>query len=125
MLTPLSRITRNSAKITRAPRKPHSSARMEKMKDRAGAFMNVEAGLATQGLFLQATSMGLGSTFVGGFTPRDAARAFSASSKASPVEYREDYGVLREGGDRRGRSSGGDGGACKLRNIFKARQGYP
>jgi SagB-type dehydrogenase family enzyme len=49
------------------------AAKMTKMADRAQAFMNVEAGLATQGLFLQATSLGLGSTFVGGFKPKEAA----------------------------------------------------
>ena len=34
--------------------------------------MNVEAGLAAQGFFLEATAMGLGSTYVGGFRPLEA-----------------------------------------------------
>jgi SagB-type dehydrogenase family enzyme len=47
---------------------------MAKMKDRGAQFMWVEAGLAAQGFFLQATALGLGSTYVGGFDP-EAARA--------------------------------------------------
>ncbi len=58
--------------------------KMAKMKDRAVAFTNVEAGLATQGFFLQATSLGLGSTFVGGFEPRDA-RAVLGLSEAEEI----------------------------------------
>lgn len=53
--------------------------KMAKMKDRSTAFMNVEAGLATQGFFLQATSLGLGSTFVGGFKPVEARAALGLS----------------------------------------------
>lgn len=53
--------------------------KMAKMKERAAAFMNVEAGLATQGFFLQATSLGLGSTFVGGFKPQEARAALGLS----------------------------------------------
>ncbi len=41
--------------------------RMGSMSDRGRQFMDVEAGLAAQGFFLQATAMGLGSTYVGGF----------------------------------------------------------
>lgn len=36
-------------------------------RERGKRFMWVEAGLAAQGFFLQATSLGLGSTYVGGF----------------------------------------------------------
>jgi len=50
------------------------SAAMERMRDRGAQFMWVEAGLAAQGFFLQATALGLGSTYVGGFDP-DSARA--------------------------------------------------
>lgn len=39
------------------------------MKERGRLFMWVEAGLAAQGFFLEATGMGLGSTYVGGFRP--------------------------------------------------------
>ena len=51
-----------------------SVGKMAKMKDRGAQFMWVEAGLAAQGFFLQATALGLGSTYVGGFDPQ-AARA--------------------------------------------------
>lgn len=47
-------------------------ARMSSMGEGALPFMMVEAGLAAQGLFLQAEAMGLGSTYVGGFRPKDA-----------------------------------------------------
>jgi SagB-type dehydrogenase family enzyme len=40
--------------------------------ERAAQFTWVEAGLAAQGLFLEATAMGLGSVFTGGFRPKDA-----------------------------------------------------
>ena len=46
--------------------------KMAKMKDRKEQFMATEAGLAAQGFFLQAESLGLGSTFVGGFNPANA-----------------------------------------------------
>lgn len=46
-----------------------------KIAERNAEFLAVETGLAAQGLFLQATALGLGGTFVGGFKP-DAARAF-------------------------------------------------
>jgi SagB-type dehydrogenase family enzyme len=49
-----------------------NAGKQEKMKDRAADFINIEAGLASQGFFLQATAMGLGSTFVGGFKPPEA-----------------------------------------------------
>ena len=48
--------------------------KMARMKDRGPQFMAIEAGLAAQGFFLQATARGLGSTYVGGFDPA-AARA--------------------------------------------------
>jgi SagB-type dehydrogenase family enzyme len=47
-------------------------SKMSGMGDRAAQFMAVEAGLAAQGFFLQAEALGLGSTFVGGFRPKDA-----------------------------------------------------
>ncbi len=47
----------------------------ERFVERRRDFMCVEAGLAAQGFFLQATALGLGSTYVGGFDP-EAARAF-------------------------------------------------
>ena len=45
------------------------SEKMGKMKEHGSQFMSIEAGLAAQGFFLQATALGLGSTFVGGFDP--------------------------------------------------------
>jgi SagB-type dehydrogenase family enzyme len=50
-------------------------ARMGRMKERAVQFTAVEAGLASQGFFLQATAMGFGSTYVGGFDPSKARAA--------------------------------------------------
>ncbi|HTN51260.1 MAG TPA: SagB family peptide dehydrogenase [Anaeromyxobacter sp.] len=47
-------------------------AKMSAMGDRGAQFMAVEAGLAAQGFFLQAEALGLGSTYVGGFKPREA-----------------------------------------------------
>lgn len=49
----------------------------ERFIDRRRDFMCVEAGLAAQGFFLQATALGLCSTYVGGFDS-EAARAFLA-----------------------------------------------
>ncbi len=46
--------------------------KMAKMKERAAQFMYTEVGLAAQGFFLEATALGLGSTFVGGFKPAEA-----------------------------------------------------
>jgi SagB-type dehydrogenase family enzyme len=46
--------------------------KMAKMQERGLQFMFVEAGLAAQGFFLQATALGLGSTFVGDFKPSEA-----------------------------------------------------
>ena len=40
-----------------------------KMGDRAGQFAGLESGLAAQNVLLQVTTLGLGSTFVGGFDP--------------------------------------------------------
>ncbi|HUJ24533.1 MAG TPA: SagB/ThcOx family dehydrogenase [Myxococcales bacterium] len=40
--------------------------------DRGRPFLWAEAGLAAQGFFLQATALGLGSVFVGGFQPAPA-----------------------------------------------------
>ena len=39
-------------------------------RERSVHFMWVEAGLAAQGFFLEATALGLGSTYVGGFRPQ-------------------------------------------------------
>jgi SagB-type dehydrogenase family enzyme len=49
--------------------------KMASMGERGRPFMWVEVGLAAQGFLLQATSLGLGSTFVGGFRPAPAATA--------------------------------------------------
>jgi len=49
-----------------------SVRKMAGMGDRAAQLMAVEAGLASQGFFLQAEALGLGSTYVGGFRPREA-----------------------------------------------------
>jgi SagB-type dehydrogenase family enzyme len=46
-------------------------AKMGRMGDRGPLFMAVEAGLAAQGFFLQAEALGLGSTYVGGFKPKE------------------------------------------------------
>ncbi len=53
---------------------------MEKMKDRKSQFLSTEVGLAAQGFFLQAEALGLGSTFVGGFDPREARRVLGLPS---------------------------------------------
>jgi nitroreductase len=42
------------------------------VKERAAQFTWVEAGLAAQGFFLEATAMGLGSVYTGGFLPKEA-----------------------------------------------------
>jgi SagB-type dehydrogenase family enzyme len=42
------------------------------VRERSAHFMWVEAGLAAQGFFLEATALGLGSTYVGGFRPGEA-----------------------------------------------------
>ncbi len=52
-----------------------ASSKMTRMKERGGPYMWAEAGLAAQGFFLQATALGLGSTFVGGFDPPKARAA--------------------------------------------------
>lgn len=52
-----------------------STAKMTRMRDRAPQFMWIEAGLAAQGFFLQATALGLGSTYIGGFDPGEARAA--------------------------------------------------
>jgi SagB-type dehydrogenase family enzyme len=49
-----------------------SVGKMAPAKDRGAEFMWIEAGLAAQGFLLEATAMKLGSTFVGGFRPREA-----------------------------------------------------
>jgi SagB-type dehydrogenase family enzyme len=41
------------------------------VKERAAQFTWVEAGLAAQGFFLEATAMGLGSVYTGGFRPKE------------------------------------------------------
>ena len=56
------------------------AGRMDRMKERAAGFMWVEAGLAAQGFFLEATALGLGSTYVGGFAPPDARTALGLAS---------------------------------------------
>lgn len=53
--------------------------RMAKIKDRGAQFMAVEVGLAAQGFFLEAESLGLGSTFVGGFDPEAARKVLGLS----------------------------------------------
>jgi len=52
-----------------------NAEKMGKMRERGVSFMWVEAGLAAQGFFLQATALGLGSTYVGGFDPAAARTA--------------------------------------------------
>ena len=52
-----------------------TAGKMTRMRDRAPQFMWVEAGLAAQGFFLQATALGLGSTYIGGFDPAEARAA--------------------------------------------------
>ena len=54
-----------------------NAERTASMKERGPNFMWVEAGLAAQGFFLEATAMGLGSTYVGGFSPSAAHAALS------------------------------------------------
>jgi SagB-type dehydrogenase domain len=49
--------------------------RMETMEKLGRPFMFIETGLAAQGFFLQATALGLGSTFVGGFEAPEARTA--------------------------------------------------
>lgn len=62
-----------------------TAARMgERFVARRHDFMCVEAGLAAQGFFLEATAIGLGSTFVGGFDPA-AARTFLALDSEQEV----------------------------------------
>ncbi len=46
-----------------------TASKMASMKERGTPFMWVEAGLAAENFFLQATALGLGSTYVGGFDP--------------------------------------------------------
>jgi len=48
-----------------------SSSEDPAVRERSVHFMWVEAGLAAQGFFLEATAMGLGSTYVGGFRPAE------------------------------------------------------
>ncbi len=67
--------------------------RMETMEKRGVPFMLIEAGLAAQGFFLQATALGLGSTFVGGFKPPEARAALGLSAAEEvlavlPVGYK-------------------------------------
>ena len=57
--------------------------KMAKMGERGTQFMDIEVGLAAQNLLLQATALGLGGNFVGGFRP-PAARA--ALGLAAPEE---------------------------------------
>jgi SagB-type dehydrogenase family enzyme len=47
-------------------------AKMAGMKELGTQFLWVEAGLAAQGFFLEATARGLGGTYVGGFRPAEA-----------------------------------------------------
>jgi len=63
------------------------------MEKRGVPFMLIEAGLAAQGFFLQATALGLGSTFVGGFKPPEARAALGLSAAEEvlavlPVGYK-------------------------------------
>jgi SagB-type dehydrogenase family enzyme len=57
-----------------------SISKMTGMGDRGAQFMAVEAGIAAQGFFLQAGALGLGSTFVGGFRPREARDALGLAA---------------------------------------------
>jgi nitroreductase len=52
-------------------------AKMSGAGDRAAEFVAIEAGLAAQGFFLQAEALGLGSTYVGGFRPKEARQALA------------------------------------------------
>jgi SagB-type dehydrogenase family enzyme len=54
--------------------------KMGRMRERGVSFMWVEAGLAAQGFFLQATALGLGSTYVGGFDPAAARSALGLAA---------------------------------------------
>jgi nitroreductase len=56
-------ITGNVAKMT--------SSEDPLVKQRGADFMWVEAGLAAQGFFLEATAMGLGSVYTGGFRTKE------------------------------------------------------
>jgi SagB-type dehydrogenase family enzyme len=56
----------------------------ERFVERRRDFMCMEAGLAAQGFFLEATALGMGSTFVGGFAPQ-AARDFLALPEGEEV----------------------------------------
>lgn len=47
-------------------------AKMAEMQEHGLPFLWIEAGLAAQGFFLEATARGLGSTYVGGFRPAEA-----------------------------------------------------
>ena len=68
-----------------------SVGKLTRMKDRGRPYMYVEAGLAAQGFFLQATALGLGSTYVGGFSPQEARLALGLP------ESEEVIGVLPVG----------------------------
>jgi SagB-type dehydrogenase family enzyme len=51
------------------------TARMESLEKVGRPFMLIETGLAAQGFLLQATALGLGSTFIGGFEAPEARTA--------------------------------------------------
>jgi nitroreductase len=57
------------------------------VKERAAQFTWVEAGLAAQGFFLEATAMGLGSVYTGGFRPKEtqAVLRFPASEQVLAI----------------------------------------
>lgn len=54
-----------------------TAAKMANLKERGPQFMFTEVGLAAQGFLLEATALRLGSTFVGGFRPREAREALA------------------------------------------------
>jgi SagB-type dehydrogenase family enzyme len=57
-----------------------ATRRVATLGERGPLFMWAEAGLAAQGFFLQATALGLGSTFVGGIRPVEARAALGLPS---------------------------------------------
>ena len=54
-------------------------------RERAARFTWVEAGLAAQGFFLEATAMGLGSTYVGGFRPAETRAVLGLPAGEEPL----------------------------------------
>lgn len=66
-------VGQKAEQVAKAPATLVVTGNVKKMSgDRASQYMWVEAGLAAQGFFLEATSLGLGSVYVGGFKPSEA-----------------------------------------------------